>query len=563
MLNIGFTEDMLTEFKSDEKKLSDEIMIEAVVAFANTDGGSFFLGVEDNGDITGIHPSHSDVTTLGAFIANKTVPPVSVRVELLDIEDKQVVKITVPKCRSIVSTSSGKVLRRRLKPDKTPENVPLYPFQIASRLSDLGMLDISAQPMPDATIDDFDPTERARLRNIIRVYNGEQTLLELPDDELDMALRLVTTVNGQPTPTYTGMLLIGRADRLAALIPTNELAIQVLKGTEVKVNEFFKCSLLAAFERINDYFNAWNSEQELEIGLFRVPVPEFDKRAFREGFINACCHRDYSMMGNVRVMIDDDGMTITNPGGFVEGITINNLLTAEARGRNQALADAFKRIGLAERTGRGIDRIFEGSLKYGRPLPDYSQTTSTTVNLFISRSMSDLGFVRMIAEEQNRIGRTLSINTLMVLNSVKRLHRASIRQISDDTNITEVKIKPIVEQLTEAGLFEAVGATKGREYVLSPHVYRAEGNAIGYVRQTGISQTRYRELIIQLVRTQGSVASADVAELLHLNSSQAYRQLKKLQDEGALVLQGKGRYARYTLSGDKTDDENNGQTSIE
>jgi len=61
-------------------------------------------------------------------------------------------------------------------------------------------------------------------------------------------------------------------------------------------------------------------------------------------------------------------------------------LTAEPHGRNQLLADALKRVGLAEKTGRGIDRIFEGSLIYGRSLPDYSNTTSTVVSLFIPRS---------------------------------------------------------------------------------------------------------------------------------------------------------------------------------
>lgn len=50
-MNIGFRENMTVEFKSDLKKLSDDVIIESVVAFANTDGGKFFLGVEDNGDI--------------------------------------------------------------------------------------------------------------------------------------------------------------------------------------------------------------------------------------------------------------------------------------------------------------------------------------------------------------------------------------------------------------------------------------------------------------------------------------------------------------------------------
>ena len=71
------------------------------------------------------------------------------------------------------------------------------------------------------------------------------------------------------------------------------------------------------------------------------------------------------------------GMTISSPGGFIDGVTVDNLLTVEPHGKNPALADALKRIGLAEKTGRGIDRIYEGSIIYGRPWPDFSETTSS------------------------------------------------------------------------------------------------------------------------------------------------------------------------------------------
>ena len=62
------------EFKSDIRKLSDDGLIDAIVAFANTNGGDLYLGVEDDGQITGLHSTHRDITQLSAFIANKTIP---------------------------------------------------------------------------------------------------------------------------------------------------------------------------------------------------------------------------------------------------------------------------------------------------------------------------------------------------------------------------------------------------------------------------------------------------------------------------------------------------------
>ena len=121
-MNIGFSEDLYNEFKSDLKKLSDEVIIESVVAFSNTEGGKFYLGIEDDGEITGLHQAHKNSSGLAAFIANKTVPPVSV--ELDDQNDYIIIKVR--KSRSIVATSSGKILRRRLKANGEPENVPMY-----------------------------------------------------------------------------------------------------------------------------------------------------------------------------------------------------------------------------------------------------------------------------------------------------------------------------------------------------------------------------------------------------------------------------------------------------
>ena len=78
------------------------------------------------------------------------------------------------------------------------------------------------------------------------------------------------------------------------------------------------------------------------MGLFRVPIPNYDRRAFREAFINALVHRDYSRLGAVHVRLDDDGLTLSSPGGFMEGITLHNLLVAAPRSRNPMLADIVK-----------------------------------------------------------------------------------------------------------------------------------------------------------------------------------------------------------------------------
>ena len=548
-VNIGFREDMTHEFKSDKNKLQDSEIVDAVVAFANTDGGELYLGVEDTGEISGLHKDHMDITRLAAFIANKTVPSVPVRCEILDFA-LPILKITVPRRTSITASSSGKIQRRRLKANGEPENVPMYPYEIAGRLSDLSLFDYSAQPVPNGEYRDLDPVERERLRRIIRDYHGEAALLELDDEGLDKALHLAVQDNETLAPTFAGLLMIGRADSLRTLLPSAETAIQVLTGTDIRVNESFYLPILAAFDRITEYFAAWNHEEEMEMGLYRISIPDFDKRAFREALVNAFCHRDYSRLGRVRLQINDEGMTISNPGGFIEGINADNLLDAEPHGRNPVLADAMKRIGLAERTGRGIDRIYEGSLLYGRLLPDYSQSTNSSVRLFIPRGLPDKAFVAMISEEQKRVGHSLPIYSLLILNVLKQLHQATLHEISQVLKREESRLKVVLETLVESGLVEALGNGRGRNYMLSSKAYGAD-KAAAYVRQKGIDEIRYPELVLELARKQGEVRRADVVTLLHISAPRAYRLLRRLQEEGKLALHGKGAGAYYTVREEK------------
>lgn len=172
MRTIPNTETLDVEFKSDLKCYPDHDLIEEIVGMTNTIGGVLYLGVEDDGTITGVHKKHNDAVGVTALIANNTVPPISVRAEVIYEESHNILKIEIPRSRGVVATTWGKILRRRLKLDGSPEAIPMYPYEIPSRLSELGMLDYSAQPLDGATIDDLDPNQRVRLRKIIQTRQG-------------------------------------------------------------------------------------------------------------------------------------------------------------------------------------------------------------------------------------------------------------------------------------------------------------------------------------------------------------------------------------------------------
>lgn len=550
MCELPKKETLTVEFKSDRGKgYSDEGLVDEIVGMTNTEGGTLYLGIEDDGRVSGIVKHHQDPIGLAALIANRTRPSLSVRTEILYSDDLPVMAISIPKSYSVIATVSGKILKRRLKVDGSPEVIPMYPYEIYTRLSDLRKLDFSTQPIQDGTAEDLDPNQLFRLRETIQNQNGDQQLLALSDEELEQALRLTVRVGEAVYPTLTGLLLVGKESSLKRLIPTAGAVFQVMQGTRVVMNESFTKPIVELVELFSSYMKAWNPEKEFDYGLFRIPIPEFSRPAFREGLINAFAHRDYSMMGSVRIQVSDEGLTISNPGGFIEGITLENLLTAEPCGRNPLLSDALKRIGLAERTGRGIDRIFGGSITFGRPWPDYSESTSKQVTLFIPRAKADTEFIQMIMDEQKSMGHPLAIHTLLILSVLYSERKVCMHDLVERTHASLTRLKPLIETLIERGVVEEIGRASQRMLMLGQKVYRKTGKTKEYTRQRGIDQVRFPEMILKLAESQnGAITKTDVVELLRVSKPKAYALLQQLCEERQLVLTGRGRYAKYELS---------------
>lgn len=143
MPGLPIHESLSIEFKSDRRTISDSVIVDEVVALSNTEGGDLYIGIEDDGTVTGVQPQHRDPIRMAAMVANKTVPPVSARASL-EGADANVLHLQVSRSSSIIATASGRLLRRRLKSNGEPETIPMYPYEIPTRLSDLGRLDFSA-----------------------------------------------------------------------------------------------------------------------------------------------------------------------------------------------------------------------------------------------------------------------------------------------------------------------------------------------------------------------------------------------------------------------------------
>ena len=537
-------ETLTVEFKSDVKRLPDGELVDALSAMANSQGGMLLEGVEDDGAITGLCKAHLDVEGIVPLVENRTTPGLVVSVEKVDCGGGLFVGVVhVKKSKLLIATNDGKYLRRRLDANLKPEVVAIKPAEVQSWQSTLGIYDPSEMIFEGVAMDELDPLQRVRLRRIIEEYSEEKTLLKLSDEELDKALGFCAESDGALHPTLTGILILGTEKLLRKHVPSHEAAFQVLKAGKVKVNEFRRKPLLEIFEEFKMMFGAQYSEDEMEIGLFRKGIPNYDKTAFREAFVNALVHRDYNVLGCVHVQFNDLGLMISSPGGFIEGVTADNLLYAAPKSRNSCLADAIKRIGLAERTGRGVDRIFEGLLKYGRPAPDYSESNSSVVTVRMLEAKADALFIRMLMNREDR-GIDMPIDSLIVLSAL-RDGELTVLEIAKILKKSEQLTRGVLGVLIREEMIEQRVEGKVHVYFLGKAYHQEVGEKVAYTKAVGIDAIRHREMVKAFIAQHGSVKRGDVMKLCDLSRSCAYKLLVSMCVGGEIVKYGDGKATVY------------------
>jgi ATP-dependent DNA helicase RecG len=437
--------------------------------------GWVLVGVEDDGTITGAHHRHGDVTDpnrLQAMLANRTRPYVLTNVSVVPVQGKEVIAIQVTISRSPVSTAEGLYKRRALKQDGTPECLPFQFHEMQANLTFYSKEDFSTQVIPNATMADLDPLEFERFRRTIRQnpQQGDMALVDLPDLEIAKALGAIELEpNGDFRLRALALLLFAKETSLRTLIPTHEVAFQTFQGSQVQINDFFKWPLLRIVDELMIRFDARNNMAELMVRNERFSIPDYSRWAFREGLANALIHRDYTRNYAVHVQWREDRLEISSPGGFPDGVRLDNILVTPPKPRNLLLTDAFKRAGLVERSSRGIDKIFEEQLRFGRPAPAYERSSATDVVLVMPGGEANLAFTKFCIEEGLK-GLRLSVENLLLLNALWTNHRLTPSDAARITQRTKDEARSILERLVSYGLVVADGV-QDRLYELAPAVF--------------------------------------------------------------------------------------------
>lgn len=551
---IAKGESLTVEFKSDKGGFSDDKIAEAVTCLSNGEGGTLIVGVEDDGTITGARPRHGDTTDplrLQAAISNKTAPPVVTKIELVELSEVPVIVISVPRSTTVTGTTKGLYVRRALSGDGQPGCVPFLAHEMLAERIQRAETDYALIAEPQATIDDLDPREFDRMRRLASV--GMTSVLSTLDDvELGRALNVIEGRDDDPVIRRGALLLFGHPDSIQRFIPTHETAFQVMDNTSVRQNVFAHDPLLKSAETLYEQLQRYNDEEEIDIGLTRVAVPRMAPIAMREIIANALVHRDYTLMGPIAVRLDGVELVVENPGGFPRGVTVKNMLTS-SRPRSRTLSEAFYRSGLVERTGRGINRVFESTLRTGRTLPDYSQSDPFNVRVSLPTGSADLSVVKFIVEHDERRGRPFSLAELQIMHALLDGPRVGFRELAEITQLSETATRSTLTRMVEDGVVELRGSGKAKRYTLSAAIYRKMASKAGYVRVQEFEPVQQEQMILTYVRAHGSISRREVADLCAVTSEAAKALLQDMRSRGLLQLIGERRGARYIDPNDGTE----------
>ncbi len=540
-------ETFTVEFKSDQgdDPINDTDVVEAVACLANGEGGFLFIGVSDDGTPHGARPRHGPQThpvRLQALIASRTEPSLEVAVELVEIEEVEVIVIAVIPANSVVGTLSGRYLRRAIDVHGRPQCLPMRPHEIVSRAGTVGAQDFSKVIVPELESGDLSEVEFARMRELARV-GGDDTLAQLSNEEMLKALGFMAA-DGRVC--VGGLLLFGAEELIARHLPAYEAGFQELDGLEVRTSEMAALPLLRAMSEFSDRVLARNPEDEIEVELQRVALPAFSRVAVRELIANALVHRDYTAKAPTLVEVASDALTISNPGGFPVGVTTATLLTAPPQPRNPALADAFKRAGLVDRTSRGINRVFESQLTLGRPVPDYGRSTPSSVIVRVLSGSLDKELARFIAEVR-RQEKAPSLEELLVLHEIRNEGAISADRTAELGHIGQPEARIVLNRLIDKGIVEPQGSGRGRRYFLTPALSHRFGQPPRRKTSRFHESADDRQRVLDFVRQHASISRSDAAELFGTTPDRASRLLREMRNDGLLKMTGTRRGARYTL----------------
>jgi ATP-dependent DNA helicase RecG len=525
-------EDEHLEFKEAKNNFHFEKLVKYCAALSNEGGGTIVLGVTDS--------CPHRVVGSGAFADIERTKAGLIEKLRLRIE---AVEITHPDGRVLIFTAPARPIGVPIPVEGAywmragEELAPMTPDMLR-RIFDESGPDFTAEICRDATLADLDPLAIGEFRQRWAKKAQNERVLIWPDAQVLVDAELV--VDGGLT--FAALILFGTRTALGRHLAQAEIIFEYrsseASGPAAERQEFREGFFLF-HDRLWELINKRNDRQSYQDGFFRFEIPTFDERPVREALLNAVCHRDYRLGGSVFVRQFARRLEIISPGGLPSGITIENILD-EQNPRNRRLAEAFGRCGLVERSGQGMDLMFESAIRHSKPLPDFAGSAEHKVCLTLHGTMGDPAFVRFLEKIGQENLASFGTRDFLVLDLV---HREQV--------MPEV-LKPRLLHLREQGIVETIGRGRGTRYLLSRRFYAAIGQRGTYTRRRGLDRGANKALLLKHIKDNGAGGTKleELQQVLpSLSRHQVQRLVRELKGAGCVINQGTTNAARWFPTG--------------
>ena len=432
-------ESKTTEFK---REYTDDLKY-AVVAFANTDGGKIYIGINDDGSVQGIENPDGTMLRITNMIRDVVRPDVTMFTECATerIDGKTVIILTVQRGTARPYYLSGKGVR--------PEGVYIRQSASSVPASETAILNMIKETSGDRYEDARSLNQQLTFEKATDYF----TKRNLPFGEQQK--RTLKIIGSDGTYTNLGMLLSDQC------IHTVKLA--VFEGSKKSVfrdRKELDGSLLAQLEDAYAYIDQFNRTRAEFEGLDRIDKRDYPPEALCEALLNAMTHRDYSFSGSTLISIFDDRIEFVTIGGLVRGLTFNDIMLGVSALRNQNLANAFYRLKLIEAYGTGILKINESYSDC-----DVKPLFEVTDNAF-KITLPNINYAGERKELPTATAKVKGKDTRkeLVLKLVKQQGSITRKDVEDGLNISQSTAILLLREMVESGLLVKVKEGKFIKY---------------------------------------------------------------------------------------------------
>jgi ATP-dependent DNA helicase RecG len=510
------------DFKSADSNLRTTLrtLTDAAVCFANAEGGTIVVGVHDRGgpgSVVGVGPDLStEVVRRGIF--DRTRPQLTVMATRERRGDVELLVVTVPPSVVPCATADGTATRRLDR-----ECRPFTPDQQREWMVSRGQLDWSEQSS-GVGVAEADQFEVERLRRLLRT-TGREDVARLETERLLGDLRL--TVGGELR--YAGVLVVGTEDAIRRAVPTYGYAYQYrpTAGSEATARMRETRPLLGGIERVLEAVESRTNVRPLNVaGGAQLTLVDFPPGAVRELVVNAFIHRNYESNGTVEIEHTPDGLDVSSPGGLVAGVTAQNILTHPSSPRNRLLTETVALLGVAERTGQGIDRAYRELLRLGKA-PITVTDTGSLVSVRIEGGAGNSAFARFVVGlSDDKQG---DLDVLITLSVLCQRRTVSPKILAVAMQRSEPEAAAVLARLASDGAPLVEPTRRGGTYRLSQMALVGLGRAVRYhAAAAGDLDAKIADHLLEY----GMITNRTLQRLFDLSMWGARDALRDLQQRG-------------------------------